>query len=146
MTKMIFVNLPVADLAASTAFYSALGFTQNHMFSDETASGMEWSDTIKVMLLSHDKWKSFTSKPIVDAHSSAQVALCVSMESRAAVDEITEAAGKHGGKADINPKQEFGDVMYGRSFEDPDGHVWEPMWMDPAMATEGPPAEAQIDA
>ena len=68
------------------------------------------------------------------------------MESREAVDEITEAAGKNGGKADINPKQEFGDMMYGRSFEDPDGHVWEPIWMNPAMATGGPPAEAAVDA
>lgn len=134
MPKMIFVNLPVADLAKSMAFYEALGFVNEPRFTDETAAAMQWSDTIVVMLLTHAKWKSFTDKPIVDAKTSAQVALCISIDSREDVDAITETAGKNGGKADPNPVQDYG-FMYGRSFEDPDGHIWEPMWMDEKMAT-----------
>ena len=139
MPKMIFVNLPVADLKRSMAFYEAIGFVNEPRFTDETAAAMQWSDTIVVMLLTHDKWKSFTSKPIVDAKTSAQVSLCISIDSREAVDSITEAAAAGGGKADPDPPQDHG-FMYGRSFEDPDGHHWEPMWMDPKMAEEGPPS------
>lgn len=134
--KMIFVNLPVSDLTQSKAFYEAVGFVNEPRFSDETAAAMKWSDTIVVMLLTHPKWKNFTSKAIPDATKSAQVMLCVSMDSRDAVDAITESAAKAGGKADPNPSQDYG-VMYGRSFEDPDGHVWEPMWMDPVAAEQG---------
>ncbi|MXO60240.1 lactoylglutathione lyase [Altererythrobacter salegens] len=134
MSKMIFVNLPVADLAKSMAFYEALGFVNEPRFTDETAAAMQWSDTIVVMLLTHPKWKSFTSKAIVDAKASAQVMLCIGIDSRAAVDAITEAAAGAGGLADPNPPQDYG-FMYGRSFEDPDGHIWEPMWMDPKMAS-----------
>lgn len=144
MDKMIFVNLPVADLGASMAFYKACGFVNEPRFTDDTAAAMQWSDTIVVMILTHEKWKSFTSKPIPDAHVTAQVALCVSMESKEAVDAITETAGASGGKSDPNPKQDYG-FMYGRSFEDPDGHIWEPMWMDPGMASgeiEPPKSEA----
>ena len=141
MTQMIFVNLPVKDLAASKAFYDAVGFTNNPAFTDDTAACMVISDTIYVMLLTHPKWKSFTDKQLIEPKTHAQVALCISRESRDAVDSITETAGKSGGTADCNPKQDYG-FMYGRSFEDPDGHVWEPMWMDPAMAESGPPAEA----
>lgn len=129
MPKMIFVNLPVTDLGASKAFYEALGFTNEPRFTDETAAAMQWSDAIVVMLLTHDKWKSFTSKPIVDAHSTSHVMLALSMDDRSAVDRITDAAAGAGGVADPNPKQDHG-FMYGRSFEDPDGHVWEPVWMD----------------
>ena len=134
MTKMIFVNLPVTDLPASKRFYEALGFVNEPRFTDETAAAMQWSETIVVMLLTHEKWKSFTTKAIPDAHESAQVALCVNLDSREEVDAITEAAGKAGGAADISPAQDYG-FMYQRSFEDPDGHVWEPVWMDPKMAS-----------
>ena len=140
LAKMIFVNLPVKELERSKRFYEAVGFTNEPRFTDETAAAMQWSETIVVMLLSHAKWQSFTSKPIVDAHAHAQVALCISIDSRAEVDTITEAAAQAGGKADPNPVQEYG-VMYGRSFEDPDGHIWEPMWMDPAMAEAAEPRE-----
>lgn len=141
MTQMIFVNLPVTDLPKSKAFYEAIGFTNEGKFTDETAACMVLSDTIFVMLLTHPKWKTFTDKQLIDPKTHAQVALCISRENRDAVDAITETAGNSGGKADCNPKQDYG-FMYGRSFEDPDGHVWEPMWMDPAMAESGPPAEA----
>ena len=136
---MIFVNLPVADLAASRAFYEAVGFTNNPQFSDDTALCMVLSDTIYAMLLTHEKWKTFTTKTIPDAHTSAQVMLALSCDDRAEVDTMTEAAAKAGGKADPNPVQDHG-FMYGRDFEDPDGHIWEAFWMDMAAATNGPPA------
>ncbi|WP_265569783.1 VOC family protein [Sphingomicrobium nitratireducens] len=145
MSKMIFVNLPVSDLEKSKAFYEAVGFVNEPRFTDDTAAAMQWSDTIVVMILSHPKWKSFTDKAMVDAKTHAQVALCVSMDSKDAVDRITETAGANGGTADPNPPQDYG-FMYGRSFEDPDGHVWEPMWMDPAMAESGPPDMVEAGA
>ena len=141
MTKMIFVNLPVADLEKSKAFYAAVGFTNNPMFSNEMAACMVWSDTIHVMLLTHEFWKTFTSKAIPDAKTSAQVLLCLSRDSKAEVESIVSAAQGAGGAVDPTPTQDMG-FMYGRSFEDPDGHIWETMWMDPTAAAEGPPAEA----
>lgn len=141
MAKMIFVNLPVADLERSKAFYEAVGFTNNPMFSNEMAACMVWSDTIHVMLLTHDFWKTFTSKTIPDAKTSAQVLLCISRDSKAEVESIVAAASKAGGAPDPTPTQDMG-FMYGRSFEDPDGHIWETMWMDTQAAAEGPPAEA----
>jgi uncharacterized protein len=130
MTKMIFVNLPVADLAKSMAFYTAVGFKNNPAFTDETAACMIWSEAIYVMLLTHGKWKSFTERPICPSTSS-EVSLALALESREAVDAINEAAAKNGGVADVNPVQDHG-FMYGRDFLDPDGHVWGPFWMDPA--------------
>lgn len=139
MTKMIFVNLPVADLKAAIAFYQALGFTQNLQFSDETAACMVWSEAIHVMLLTHPKWRSFTSRPIPPS-SSSEVMIALACDSRAAVDAMCTAAASTGGRADVNPAQDHG-FMYGRSFTDPDGHLWEPMWMDPAaLAPSGPGA------
>ena len=137
MSRLIFVNLPVADLGRSTAFYESLGFTRNPQFSDDTASCMVLSDVIHVMLLTHDKFRMFTPKDIADAHRTSEVLVCISCDSRAAVDEMTESALAAGGR-EPNPKQDYG-MMYGRSFEDPDGHIWEPMWMDVA-ALGGRPA------
>lgn len=133
MPKMIFVNLPVADLAKSRAFYEALGFTHEPRFSDDTGAAMVWSDAIVVMILTHEKWKIFTDRPIPPATSS-EVSLALSLDSRAAVDAMVEAAAANGGTADINPVQDHG-FMYGRDILDPDGHVWGPMWMDPAVAS-----------
>ena len=129
MPKMIFVNLPVADLPRSIRFYEAIGATLNPEFTDETAACMVLSDVIHVMLLTHDKFRQFSSKAIPDAHASAQVLLALSCESRAAVDAMVEAARRNGGKPDVSPVDEHG-WMYGRSFDDPDGHCWGPMWMD----------------
>lgn len=145
MDKTIFVNLPVADLASSTAFYEGIGFVKNDKFSNELASGMTWTDTIHVMLLTHEFWKTFTDKQIPDASKVAQVLLCLGLESRAAVDAMVErAAAIPGGRADPTPTQDMG-FMYGRSFEDPDGHIWEISWMDPEAMENGPGelAEAQ---
>lgn len=129
MSQMIFINLPVSDVQASTAFYQALGATKNEAFSGEASSSMVISDTVTVMLLSHDRWRDFTSKQIPDAKASAQVLLCLSMESKEACDVAVDAAIKAGGSADPTPKQDH-EHMYGRSYEDPDGHIWEVMWMD----------------
>ena len=128
MTKMIFVNLPVADLKASMAFYDALGFKNNPQFTDDTAACMVWSESIHVMLLTHDKWRTFTRRPIPPADSS-EVMLALSCDDREAVDKLNEAAATNGGTADINPKQDLG-FMYNRNLADLDGHVWEMMWMD----------------
>lgn len=128
MSRMIFVNLPVADLDASMSFYSALGFENNAQFTDDTAACMVWSDTISVMLLTHAKWQTFTDRPIPPT-SASEVMLCISCDDREAVDAMNTAAGKHGGTADVNPVQDHG-FMYSRMLTDPDGHVWEPMWMD----------------
>lgn len=129
MSKMIFINLPVTDLKKSMAFYEAIGAANNPQFTDETAACMVVSDNIHVMLLTHDKWRTFTSKEIPDAHKSAQVLLCLSSDSKEGVSQLVDAAVGAGGKADPTPTQDFG-FMFGRSFEDPDGHIWEIMWMD----------------
>lgn len=134
MSKMIFVNLPVSDLNASMAFYEALGFENNPQFTDETATCMVWSEAIHVMLLTHDKWRTFTSRPIPPTDSS-EVMLALSCDNREAVDKLNEVAAKHGGTADVNPKQDL-DFMYNRNLADPDGHVWEMMWMDPSAMQE----------
>jgi hypothetical protein len=143
MPQMIFINLPVTDLDKSKAFYEAVGATNNPAFTDDTAACMVFSDVIHTMLLTHEKWATFTSKAIPDAHRVAQVLLCVSADSRADVDAQVEKATAAGGKADPTPTQDYGGFMYGRSFEDPDGHIWEVMWMDPTAIPAGEPAEAE---
>lgn len=130
MPRMIFVNLPVTNLNASMAFYKALGFENNPHFTDDTAACMVLSDAINVMLLTHAKWRTFTDRPIPPSTSS-EMMLAVSCDSRHAVDVMNEAAAANGGTADINPLQDLG-FMYNRNLADPDGHVWEAMWMDPA--------------
>jgi uncharacterized protein len=135
MPKMIFVNLPVRDLARSTAFYQALGAEKNEQFSDHTAACMVLSDTIHVMLLTHDKFRQFTPRPVADGRAATEVLLCLSCDSRQQVDDLAERAGSSGGRADPAPKQDHG-FMVSRSMEDPDGHIWEMMFMDMAAATE----------
>lgn len=127
MSRTITISLPVADLKTSQAFYTALGFVNNPQFSDDTAAFMVWSETINVMLLTHAKWRTFTSRPIPPTTSS-EVALNVSCDSREEVDAMNQAAFENGGTADINPVEEHG-FMYGRDFADPDGHIWGAMWM-----------------
>ena len=134
--RMIFINLPVADLDRSIAFYEALGARKEPKFSNDKAAMMVLSDTIAVMLLRHEFYSTFINKPIADAHQSSEVLLCISCESREAVDRMVDAAASAGGSPDPGPKQDMG-MMYGRSFEDPDGHHWEPMWMDPEAAEQG---------
>lgn len=133
MSKLIFINLPVSDLPRATAFYEAVGATKNEQFCDGTASCMVFSETIHAMLLTHDKFRQFTPKAIADAKTSSEVLICLSADSREAVDAMVDKAWTAGGKVDPCPKQDYG-FMYGRSFEDPDGHIWEVMWMDVAAA------------
>jgi len=131
MSRLIFVNLPVTDLARATAFYEAIGARKDERFCDDTASCMVFSETIHVMLLTHEKFRQFTPRPVADAKRSSEVLLCLSAESRESVDEMVGKAQAAGGTTDPGPKQDHG-FMYGRSFEDPDGHIWEIMWMDVA--------------
>ena len=142
MPKMIFVNLPVTDLARSEAFYTAIGCTKDPRFSNEQAAMMVWSDTISFMLLTHDFYRTFTSRQIADAHETSQVLIALSFDSRAEVDAVTEAALAAGGREHHGP-EDLG-FMYSRAFEDPDGHGFGPLWMDvaAAVAPQGQPAEA----
>jgi len=141
--RMIFVNLPVSDLKQSRAFLEALGAINEPRFTDETAACMTLSDSIHVMLLTHEKFSQFTPRPIADAKAGSEVLLCLSANSRESVDSTIARGVSAGGTADPSPKQDYG-VMYGRSVADPDGHIWEIMWMDPAAAARG--AEAVHDA
>lgn len=134
MSKMIFVNLPVQDLPASISFYQQLGFNQNMQFSDDTAACMVWSDSIFVMLLTHAKWQTFTTRPI-PASGSSEVMLALNADSIDAVNQFVVTAGAAGGTADVNPVQDLG-FMFSRSALDLDGHLWEVFWMDPAALSQ----------
>ena len=135
MPRMIFVNLPVTDLPRAKAFYAALGFVNEPKFTDDTAACMVWSEAIYVMLLTHAKWGTFTTRPIPDSGSS-EVMLALSCDSMDEVSRLADTAGTGGGIADVNPAQDHG-FMMSRAFTDLDGHIWEAFWMDPAMAEAG---------
>lgn len=130
MSQMIFVNLPVADLDRSKAFFEGLGFSINPQFTDETAACVVISDTIFAMILTEAKFREFlpAGKTISDAKKTAEVLIALSRDSREAVDKIVGDAVKNGGR-DARPAQDLG-FMYQRTFEDPDGHVWEVVYMD----------------
>ena len=144
MSKTIFISFPVIDLAASQRFYEALGATNNPQFTDHTAVCMMISDQIGVMLLTHDKFRQFTPLPIGDPRTTSLVGLGLSCESRAAVDATAEAAAAAGGTIDVVPPQDYG-FMVSRSVADPDGHVWDLMWMDMAQIP-ADPAQAAAPA
>ena len=135
MTVSLFVNLPVADLAAARAFYEALGFTINPDFSDETAACVVLSETNYVMLLTHDKMRQFTALPLGDARAQTQHLLAISCEDRAGVDAMV-ARGLTAGGSEPRPVQDMG-FMYSRALADPDGHIWEPFFYDLAAAPDG---------
>jgi uncharacterized protein len=130
MPKMIFVNLPVRDLSASTAFYVALGGTVNPQFSGEKSTSLMFSDAIGVMLLTHDHYGEFTKRPIGDARRDSQAMIALTVDDRDAVDATLTSAVAAGGRADPNPAKDLG-FMYNRHIEDPDGYVWEIVWMNP---------------
>jgi predicted lactoylglutathione lyase len=136
MPKMLFVNLPVADIAAATRVYEAIGCTQNAAFSDHQASSMVWSETITFHLLSRDYFATFVSKPVADAHAGAQVLLALTLENRAEVDAMVAAAAAAGGKADPRPATDLG-WLYNRAFEDADGHTFEAVFADMATMPTG---------
>ncbi|MFE4251080.1 VOC family protein [Streptomyces sp. NPDC056910] len=128
--QMIFPNLAVNDLDASKKFFTELGYSINPQFSDETCASVVVSEHIVVMLLTREKYAAFTKKTIVDSTKNTEVLLCLSAESREKVDELVDKAIAAGG-TETGEKQDHG-FMYGRAFDDPDGHTWEIMWMDPA--------------
>jgi predicted lactoylglutathione lyase len=131
MSKQIYINLPVSDLARSTAFYEALGFTKNPTFSDEKASGMMWSDNIVVMLLTHGFYKRFIGdKQIADAATTSSTLLALSLDSKDAVQRFADAAKANGGNYYAVDMGIESDMMFSYEVEDPDGHIWEPLWMD----------------
>lgn len=135
MSRTIFVSLPVADLKTSMTFYESIGFKNNPQFTDDTAACMVWSETISFMLITHAKWRTFTSRPI-PPKTSSEVMLALSCASREAVDAMSRAAAANGGTADINPVEDHG-FMYTRDLADPDGHALGAMWMDPSAKPAG---------
>ncbi|MEU1197605.1 VOC family protein [Streptomyces sp. NPDC005813] len=128
--QMIFVNLPVADVDTSKKFFTELGYTINPQFTSDDCACVVISDTIVAMMLSKQRYADFTKKQIADATKTSEVLLCLSAESREKVDELVDGAIAAGGSA-AGETQDHG-FMYGRAFDDPDGHTWEVMWMDPA--------------
>ena len=129
-TRKIFVNLPVKNLDISMTFFKALGFSFIAQFTDEASASMVISDSIYATLVTHEKFKEFSNKPIADAVKTTEVVTCFSAESRGEVNKMADAALKAGGQKLLEP-QDYG-FMYLRSFQDPDGHIWEIMWMDSA--------------
>jgi len=139
MPTAIFVNLPVADLGVSRTFYTGLGYTINENFSNDDGICVVITESIYVMLLVPAFFQSFTPRPISDATTSTEVLLAVSTDSRDDVDRHV-AAAVAGGGTETRETQDMG-FMYSRAYSDPDGHIWEILWMDPAAAESGPPAE-----
>jgi predicted lactoylglutathione lyase len=130
MSTKIFVNLPVKDLIKSMDFYTSIGFRNNPQFTDDTAACMVLTDEIYVMLLTHAKFQEFTPKHLCDATKSSEVLNCLTCENRARVDELVGIAAKNGGITYADAK-DYG-FMYQHGFEDPDGHIWELIYMDPS--------------
>ena len=123
-----YVNLPVADLGRSMAFFGKLGFAFDPRFTDASATCLVLGPAHRVMLLTEARFRDFTPHPLVDAHRSTEVLVALQLASREEVDEVTELALAAGGR-DFRPVEDHG-WMYGRAFQDPDGHIWEPFFMD----------------
>lgn len=135
MATQIFVNLPVKDLNKSAEFFTQLGFTFNPQFTDETATCMIVAADIFVMLLTEEKFKTFTPKEICDATKSTEVLVCLSLASRPEVDEMVRKAVAAGGST-YNEPQDHG-FMYGHGFQDLGGHIWELIFMEPSAISQG---------
>jgi uncharacterized protein len=138
--RSIFVNLPVADVATSRTFFGALGFSFNEQFSDENTVCLVIEENIFAMLMTPARFGDFVVGEVADPQKTTEVLLALSADSRDEVDRLKASALAHGG-AEWKPNQDHG-FMYGCSFTDPDGHVWEAVWMDPAVASgEAPPPD-----
>ena len=135
MATQIYVNLPVKNLERSRAFFTSLGYGFNPQFSNESGACMVIGENIYAMPLVESFFQTFTKKPVADATRSTEVLVCLSCDSRAQVDELVAKARAAGGTVP-NEAQDHG-FMYGHGFEDPDGHVWELMYMDPNAAARG---------
>jgi predicted lactoylglutathione lyase len=129
MSRQIFINLPVRDVEAATAFFTGLGFQFNSQFASPDNACMVINDSTYAMLLSHKRFADFTPKPIADPTAATAALYALSADSREAVDALADAAVAAGG-TDFREPQDHG-FMYGRAFTDLDGHVWEVVWMDP---------------
>lgn len=136
MATKIFVNLPVKDLERSKAFFTKIGFTINPKFSDETAACVVITEDIYAMILTHAKFKQFTKKEIADANKTTEVLTCLSFDSKEKVNEFVDTALKAGATVSGEPI-DYG-FMFSRSFNDPDGHIWEAFWMDENAAPPNP--------
>ena len=132
MKKSIYVGLPVKNLAVSTKFYEALGFKKEGEFSDDTTSTMVWSDTITFQLQTHEKFTGWVSKKVADTHTMSEVLLTLSQDKQEDVDSLIKTAVNAGGKAGTRAPINFG-WLYNRSFENPDGHMFEAVWFDMNM-------------
>lgn len=143
-TRQIFVNLPVADLRASAAFFRRLGFAFDERFTDASCACLMLSGQASVMLVPRARFADFTTRPVADATAATEAILCVSAVDRDDVDRVADAALRHGGSP-AGRAMDHGH-MYGRSFHDPDGHLWEVMWMDPAAVEPDPGATAAVPA
>jgi predicted lactoylglutathione lyase len=143
MSRLLFLNLPVADLTASRAFFAKLGFEFNAKFCDTGAACMVVSERAFVMLLQRDRFAEFVTKPLANSGETTALTVCVSAESRDEVDSLADTAG-NAGAGDAKGPQDYG-FMYQRSFYDLDGHLWEIAWMDPVAVEKGP-AEFAADA
>jgi len=128
MQSQVFMNFPVKDLAKSMNFYTQMGFTNNPQFSDETAKCMVWSESIFVMIMTHEKFKSFTTKPIADTKNNIAGLFSLSVESVEKVNKIVND-GLAAGGSEPTPFRDYG-FMQQRSIEDPDGYTWEVFYMD----------------
>ena len=136
--RMMFVNLAVEDLGQSVDFFTQLGFTFDERFTDDTATAMVVNEQAVVMLLVRDRFKDFTKKELADTRSSTEAIMALSAESREDVDAFADKALAKGGSPANEPMEM--DFMYGRSFQDPDGHLWEIVWMDPSALEQQPTA------
>ncbi len=140
-SRLIFINIPVKDLPATQKFFGALGFQFDPKFTDDSCACMVVSEQAYVMLLDQTRFASFTAKPVADARASTEAILCVSADDREGVDSFADAALAAGGTVANDPMDQG--FMYGRSFHDLDGHLWEVMWMSPEAAEQSPPDMAQ---
>ena len=140
LKRKLFVNLACEDLPRSVEFFTKLGFAFDPRFTDHTATCMLVGEDAYVMLLTHERFAEFAPRPLCDSTQRVETLLCVSSDTREGVDELVRTAVAAGG-ADVGAVQESS-FMYGRSFQDPDGHGWEVMWMNPALVTEAPGAVA----
>jgi predicted lactoylglutathione lyase len=146
--RMLFLNIPVADLERSKEFFAKLGFTFNPLFTDETSTCMLVGEHAFVMLLTRKKFAEFSKLPMADPTTHALALYCFSVSSRDEVDAVSAAAVAAGG-TEADGAEDYG-FMYSRSFFDLDGHGWQVMWMDPAAAEQGPeefaPSMQDVDA
>jgi predicted lactoylglutathione lyase len=140
-SRLLFVNLPVKDVAASMEFFTTLGFSFDQKFTDESCACMVISEQAYVMLMDAGRFGDFTKKSVADATATTEALLALSAESREGVDAFADAALKAGGTP-ANDPMDYG-FMYGRSFNDPDGHIWEVMWMSQEAVENGPQDMAQ---